>query len=187
MIGFLRGTVLSIDQELLLLTGGVGYQVAVPEFLLKQLVPDQSIDLYLFTHVAENNLDLYGFAQVSQKKLFQLLITVNGVGPRLALGLLNQGDDQLIQAINQADVKFLSQFPRVGKKLAQKIILDLQPKLADESTLLVQPRSPKREAVTQALEALGFDWQEINQRLEKINLDQPEEIIIKQALQGRDV
>jgi holliday junction DNA helicase RuvA len=115
--------------------------------------------------------------------LFQLVLTVSGVGPKTALAIVNGGVEKLISAVQEANLSFFTAVPRVGKKLAQKIIIELKSKLGGLKELNLATLSPKRQDVYDALLGLGFDDQSINFALEKIDIESLDlAVAIKQAL-----
>jgi Holliday junction DNA helicase RuvA len=128
MIGFLRGEVLDItDHRVLLLVGGVGYQIALPQGAeTSSLAIGSSLDVHIHTHVREDALDLYGFVTRSEKELFLLLLGVNGIGPKGALAVLSgMSSGTLVGAILSGDHGSLQKIPGVGKKTAERIVLEL--------------------------------------------------------------
>jgi Holliday junction DNA helicase RuvA len=137
MIGYLKGLVLDItlDSKLLVGVGGsepsIGYQVMVPsspQYL--GYTPGQFVELFVHTHVREDALDLFGFSSRDEKELFLILMTVNGIGPKAALGLLSKvPPGELIDAILQGDIDSLVKVPGVGKKTAERVIVDISDSL----------------------------------------------------------
>ncbi|MEO8361967.1 MAG: Holliday junction branch migration protein RuvA [Vicinamibacteria bacterium] len=163
MIGFLRGTLLRKNpQDLLLDVHGVGYRVLVPVSTFCRL-GDQGADaqLLIHTHVREDQLVLYGFATSNELDLFEKLISVSGVGPKVALGVLSGIEvDDLVQAIRSNDVARLTRVPGVGKKTSERLILELKDKLAglETATATAQavPSSPTKSDLLSALANLGY-------------------------------
>lgn len=128
MIGFLRGEILeNNDNKLLLLTNGVGYAVSVPQSAeYGGLLPGKNLDLYIYTHVREDALDLFGFSTKLEKDLFLSLLSVNGIGPKVAMGILSRVESStLINAILEGDKESLTQIPGIGKKTAERVVLEL--------------------------------------------------------------
>ena len=132
MIGRLEGIVLDKSAEGVLLgVGGVGYEVNCPLTVIDRL-PRKGAEcaLSIHTHVREDQLSLFGFATVDERRLFRQLIGVSGIGPRLALACLSGMDaETLIGAIANADVKALSRTPGIGKRTAERIVLELKDKV----------------------------------------------------------
>ena len=134
MIGFLRGRLLRASPERLLVdAGGVGYEVAVSLFTFSELERSgagSEVELHVHTHVREDQLALYGFATDGEKELFERLITVSGIGPRLAQTILSGlPAPDLLQAIAAGDIARLTRIPGVGKKTAERMVVDLRDKL----------------------------------------------------------
>ena len=161
MIGYLSGKVLDHSVGKLLVgvgsaTGGgvVGYSVSVPETEgVVGWIPGNSIELFIHTHVREDALDLYGFTSSAQKDLFLTLQEVNGIGPKLALTILSSVDSSaLIQAILQEDKVALGRISGIGKKTAERLVLELADKIQKKIDAGVYPRptasKPASSAVT---------------------------------------
>jgi Holliday junction DNA helicase RuvA len=128
MIGFLRGEVLEVvDNRVLLLVGGVGYQVTLPQGAeLGSLAVGSKLDVQIHTHVREDALDLYGFLKRADKELFLLLLGVNGIGPKGALAVLSgMSVGALVEAILSGNHGLLQKIPGVGKKTAERLVLEL--------------------------------------------------------------
>ncbi len=157
MISYLIGQPIIEKDFLTVLCGQVGYAVHVNAAVLSEATGKSEIRLHIYTHVKEDAIELYGFISSSDRDLFLLLISVSGVGPKTALNILNSSALQIIEAVQNANIGFFSATPRVGKKLAQKIIIDLRTKLGALKELDLGPLSKQQEEVTLALQALGFD------------------------------
>lgn len=161
MIGFLRGVLLQKSpHEVLLDVGGVGYRVLVPISTFCRLgdVGAQA-QLLIHTHVREDQLALYGFATPVEIELFEKLIGVSGVGPKVALGVLSGIEaDDLVHALRANDVVRLTRVPGIGKKTAERLILELKDKLQHFHTesAAPPPLSPKRDDLLSALANLGY-------------------------------
>jgi holliday junction DNA helicase RuvA len=185
MIGYLKGTPKYSDIGLLIVTSdGVGYEVLVTQTTASSLVTEPTAELYVHTHVKEDALELFGFRSVEERALFKQLIGISGVGPRTGLGLIELSPSRVISAVQNADVGILSSVPRVGKKLAQKIIIELKSKLGSLQELNLGPKSGKEQDVYDALLALGFSENVVTKAFTQLDftsdLDTPE--LIKQAL-----
>lgn len=162
MIGQLTGKPKSFTfNSILVDVGGVGYQVFVSQKLLALVTRDQKpITLYTHTHVRDDTLALYGFISLEELQLFQLIINISGIGPKIAIVLLDKGVEAISTAVAKADVEFFTAIPRLGKKNAQKIIIELKPKLGDLQALdLIGETSETKEAIN-ALAGLGFSRKE---------------------------
>src|SRR3954454_8889373 len=132
MIGYLRGEVLEhTEGRMLFLVAGVGYAVSVPtRSSYFSFAPGFATDLHIHTHVREDALDLYGFSSRVEKEIFLTLLTVNGVGPKMALGILSRVEpDELIRAVVEGDKDSLTRVPGIGKKTAERVVLELSDKM----------------------------------------------------------
>ena len=180
MYAYVKGIVKTIKPTHIVIENqNIGYQILSPyPFQYKM---DEEVIVYTHHYVRDDAILLYGFDSEEGLDLFIKLISVSGIGPKSALSILATNQiDNIIVAIENADVKYLTKFPGIGAKSAQQIILDLKGKLVtDEETLL-----PTNESdVTQALSALGYNKTEVRKVMKKINPDQSVEDMIKQALQ----
>ncbi|MGH8908068.1 MAG: Holliday junction branch migration protein RuvA [Egibacteraceae bacterium] len=194
MIALLRGRVVAGSPgELVLDVGGVGYRVRVP---VGTVVGPVGAEVMLHTHLAvrEDALDLYGFAQAAARDLFLTLLSVTGVGPKLALAALGAlGADGLRRAVVTEDVKALTVIPGVGRKGAQRMILELRERLGAESGDalpgdgdLTGPANGVRGEVRQALLALGYTAAEAQQAIAALpdDPDAPPEALLRTALRA---
>lgn len=164
MIGFLRGRVLqSSPDHVLLDVQGVGYSVHIPVSTYSAIERARSgeIELFIRTHVREDALDLYGFATVAEKRVFEALIGVSGIGPRLAQVILSgMGWEDLLDSLAAGDVVRLTRIPGVGKKTSERMVVELR----DAASRLMQEleREPSRiaagpaESLISALVNLGY-------------------------------
>lgn len=197
MIGRLHGKIINKQPpQLLIDVQGVGYEVDAPMSTFYQL-PDLGSEVTLHTHmvVREDAQLLYGFASESERSLFRHLIKINGVGPKLALTILSgMSADEFINCVQDNDAAALVRLPGVGKKTAERLIIELRDRLKDslpqDATSPVLSRSvttasnPVSDAVS-ALIALGYKPQEASRMVRAINTDGLDtEEIIKQSLQG---
>ncbi len=160
MIGLLTGTPLLLETTLIIDVHGVGYAVTASTKTLQLCSNKDTVTLHISTYVKEDVLELFGFTSAQDKKLFLLLRTVSGIGPKTALAISDKGAQAITSAVQEADLKFFSTVPRVGKKLAQKIIIELTSKLGSLKELDLQPLSSFETELAQALGALGFSEQE---------------------------
>ncbi|MFM9327309.1 Holliday junction branch migration protein RuvA [Paenibacillus mesotrionivorans] len=133
MIDFLRGTLAFADTDFVVLdVQGVGYRVFCANPYAVSAQENQTVMMYIHYHVREDAVQLYGFTSREEQSLFRRLLEVSGIGPRVALGILSAGrPDEVVGAIYQENLSFLMKLPGIGKKTAQRIILDLKDKLAD--------------------------------------------------------
>ncbi len=163
MIGTLRGTIeYREDPYIIVDVNGVGYKVLVPLTVLARITAlGEEIKLFTHTHVREDVLELYGFSDASDLKLFEYLISVSGVGCRTASGIFSVGTrSEIIQAIIGNDVAFFTSVPRLGKKNAQKIIIDLKSKIGGGDDLDLSEDSGESNEIIAALKTFGFDPRE---------------------------
>lgn len=135
MIGWLKGRLIGWDGLTMLIdTGGVGYEVTVPDSVAASLAGREEVEVYVRQIFREDGTSLYGFNSLDQRRLFDLLLSVNGCGPRVAMALLAQvGEDEVIRALQSQDAQSLKRATGVGQKLAERLIVELKDKILDES------------------------------------------------------
>lgn len=162
MIGALKGTVLAKNRNpLILMVGDVGYAVSVPQQLWNELHLGDKVLLYVYTYVREDALNLYGFNTPQDLELFELLQTVSGIGPRTAITIIDRGASAIQKAVAGGDVEFFTTIPRLGKKNAQKIIIELKNKLGAGGELdLSGEATSETKEIIEALLSMGFGRQE---------------------------
>lgn len=183
MIGFLSGSIQKLHSALLIHTsGGVGYKVEVGPSAFLRLQNGDQVSLFIYTHVKEDALKLFGFGTEKDLSLFELVLSVSGVGPKTALTLIDAGAERLIHAVQNAQVEFFSSIPRVGKKLAQKIIIELKTKLGGLKDLDLGPLSQTEQDVMDGLSSLGFKESQIHAVLRELDTSLPIEKVLKQAV-----
>lgn len=195
MFYYLDGTVAEILPYLAVIDcGGVGYACKTTNNTLSSLKKGQRKKLYTYLNVAESVFELYGFATQSELNSFKLLIGVSGVGPKAALAILSSGTPEtLAMAIVTGDEKALTAAPGVGKKIAQRIILELKDKMAKETARELDfsggkgAPAPavfgnKAAEAAQALAVLGYSSQEVSVALRGLDMNQPLEEIVRQGL-----
>ncbi len=170
MIAYLQGSAQIIDDYVIVTTHGVGYKVEVGSRTLSQVNQDQA-EFYIYTYVREDRLELFGFLEASQLKLFEMMLEVSGVGPKTAIDIVDRSPDKIIEAVQNAQVNFFKNIPRIGKKTAQKIILELKPKLGSLKELSLGPRSAKEQDIYQALSSLGYEESDVGQILQEMDLE----------------
>lgn len=186
MISYLSGNVIIRDDPLLIIdVNGVGYKVFATPDVFSAITADNSLKIFIYTHVREDILDLYGFSKYADLKLFESLINVSGVGPKTAIGIFSIGSaEQIRGAIFAGDVSFFTGVPRLGSKNAQKIIIELKNKVGGEGLDLSEGSNNNRGEVTAALKAFGFSSAEINEALRSIDGTKSVEQQIKEALKS---
>lgn len=170
MIGGLKGEpIISSDNSIILMVGGVGYQVCIPPSLKEKVRKEKEVFLFIHTHVREDLLELYGFLKKEELYLFKLLLGVSGIGPKTALAIVDQGIGNVQKAVVKADISFFTLIPRLGKKNAQKIIIELKPKLGDLEELdLSGEVEGETSQVIEALKSMGFSQKEAYVVLRKL-------------------
>lgn len=185
MIGYLNGTVLEIlDKTILIQTaGGVGYEVFPAGSLLAEAKKDQPLSCYIYTRVMETEISLYGFSTVEEKQVFEKLLGVSGIGPKIALQIISGPIDQFFAAVEAGDDAFIAQTPGIGKKMAQKIIVELRGKLDLSSLGGGGVSSPAQAEAIDALEGLGYDRSVVQKVLEDAPPGASAEELVKYFLQ----
>ena len=191
---YVSGTVAQLESYLAVIDcGGVGYACRTTNYTISKLNVGKAAKLYTHMYVREDLVELYGFASESELGCFRMLIGVSGVGPKAALAILSSNTPEgLAMAIVSGNEKALTSAPGIGKKIAQRIILELKDKLAKGQLstggesfaggITVIPENKASEA-SAALAVLGYSQSEIAVALKGINLDAlPLEDVIKQAL-----
>jgi Holliday junction DNA helicase RuvA len=162
MIAHLRGTLLAKHpNQAIVETHGVGYDVtiSVPTFS-EMPAAGSEVALHIHTHVREDALNLYGFLRLTEKHLFEKLLTVSGIGPKLAITILSgMPVDEMVNAIRGGDVARLTRIPGIGKKTAERMVLELRDKLpagTGAAEVSVTAANPVEEDVVSALVNLGY-------------------------------
>ena len=187
MIGFLKGTVAARSADGCFIdVNGVGYKLACSSTTLSQLpLEGKPAKVWTHTHVREDALSLFGFATEAEQRMFELLIGVSGVGPKVALQLCSAFDsDSIKRALVTDDIASLASVPGIGKKTAARIVLDLKSKL-DLPDLQVVGSQPDQVAKARsALENLGYSHTEIREALQEVppSGEDTVEDILKSAL-----
>ena len=183
MISFLKGRIEIINQDSICIDViGVGYELIVANPEKFSLYQDTLI--YTYLKLAENDVTLYGFLFKEEKELFLKLISVKGIGPKSAIGMLSKADySNIIEAIEVGNLNFLKKLPSIGPKAAQQIILDLKGQLRVNKAE-IKKENPLHKEAKEALKTFGFKVSEIDIALSKIQDDSLaiDEIIFK-ALQ----
>ncbi|GIK59126.1 MAG: Holliday junction branch migration protein RuvA [Ignavibacteriota bacterium] len=188
MIGHLTGKIITIKPTLILLdVNGVGYEIRISINTFERISGKESISLFIYTNVKEDSITLFGFYSEVEKDMFELLITINGVGPKSALSLLSGiSTDDLKQAIVTNNVERMIAVPGIGRKTAERLILELKNKvrdIKDEGIISTKP-SLQKEAVI-ALTTLGYNLISSEKVVNKILSELPDcslEELIKRSL-----
>ena len=194
MFYYVNGIVAEIDANLAVIDcNGVGYACATTNYTLSQLKKGEKAKLYTYLNVREDAVDLFGFASQSELNSFKMLLGVSGVGPKAALSILSSTTPgNLAMSVVMGDEKALTAAPGIGKKIAQRIILELKDKLAKEQAsgsfevgggVPVIVQNSKASEASAALAVLGYTAQDIALALNGIDMEVlPLEEIIRQAL-----
>src|SRR3989344_2000206 len=171
MIGMLTGTIAKSERNPIVLdVHGVGYAVSVPAKLLSNLTHDSKQIFHVYTHVADDALDLYGFPSEEELFLFKLLLSVSGIGPRTALAVVDHGVREVRRAVTTSDVEFFTTIPRLGRKNAQKIIIELKSKLGSTKELdLAGDADGETKQLLEALVGMGFARSEVISAIKKLD------------------
>ena len=181
MIGYLTGTVHDFTAKaiLVLTASGVGYSVFPAGSLLARVGKGKEIACDVLMVVRENEISLYGFGDNDEKVLFQKLIGVSGIGPKMGLEMVSVPPKHFLQAVEEGDIAFLTKIPGLGKKKAERLVVELRGKIdltsdGDGGT----PVTPVKEEATEALESLGYDRASI----QKVLHDAPAEMSAEQLV-----
>jgi Holliday junction DNA helicase RuvA len=197
MFAFLRGTIVrkALD-HVELDVGGVGYEVFVPEPVRRRLVTDQTATLLTYCHIREDAFQIFGFLRGEEKALFTLFLGISGVGPKVALAILSaMSVHEVGRAIMESDVTAFTKVSGIGKKSAQRIVLEVKARLgqdAELSAILGEPEgetlTPETDDVIAALCALGCSLSEARRAAakarEELGGDAQDEELLKAALRS---
>ncbi len=174
MIATLKGLVTHKDLHMLIVdVKGVGYKVFVPTDTALDALPGQEISLWTYLSVRENALDLFGFKDKENLDLFELLIGISGIGPKTALGILNVASPSMLrQAVAEEDTSYLTRVSGIGKKNADKIVLELRDKLITTSADTGLNMRAEGDAL-EALVSLGYTERDAREALKKVPNNPP--------------
>jgi len=195
MISFLKGNIDKIlEDRVILSVNNIGYEVYMAESEIQNISNDETIKIYTHLHVREDDLRLFGFLTYETLEFFLKLISVSGVGPKVALGIIsNISANDMCIAIATENVSQLKKVPGIGPKMAQKIIFELKDKIVKEQMLDIKNISTNKkvenknvsEAIT-ALQVLGYAQKEIKEIVDKLDIqDDTVEDIIKKVLKEK--
>ena len=192
MIAHIKGVIAEkFENSVIVDVHGVGYEITITALDYENLTLDQEIKFYTYHSIRENAEELYGFTSLAAKKLFQMLLSVQGIGPKAAIAILSLASPEEVRnAIANADAAFVSKASGVGKKSAERVIVDLRDKVGIPShygaTVVATKQAAKNEPdeALDALIALGFPLKEATAALEKVDPSLPVEERIKQALKN---
>lgn len=174
MISYLKGNLIhKAPNQVTIDIGGVGYCALIPLstfFKLGEL--NEPVELFIYTHLTDNSLSLYGFYSEDEREIFLKLISISGIGPKLALNTLSGiGPADLKTAIKRNDVARISLIPGIGKKTALRIALELQEKIEKKEEILTTKDSKERQDLISALMNLGFRRKEVEGTVNEVLKD----------------
>lgn len=191
MISTLTGRVSEKLEELVVIdVAGVGYGLLVCAEDFGKLTSDSEVKLYVYEHIREQSYDLFGFTNLATKKLFEQLLSVKNVGPKVALAVLDIGSGDTVRAaIAGGDVKRLQSAKGVGKRAAEQMVVELRDKVGvvvggDAENIVGRSGIDQNDEAAQALVALGYSEADAQAALAKIDKDLPLEARVKEALKG---
>ena len=182
MIGSIKGKIIfKTDKFLIVETGGVGYKINVsPDVLSKTKKINEEISLWIHTHVREDALDLYGFWERPELEFFEMLINISGIGPRSALAILGIASiNTLRKAIATSDTSYLTKISGIGKKTAERIVIELRDKIGEEKS--GSSLQGELDAL-EALKSLGYSQNEAREALKKVTPEANTNTKIREAL-----
>ena len=185
MIGRIRGTLVALGPGGVVVdVAGVGYEVAMTPVAMADLPPvGEEVVVHTHLQVREDDLSLYGFTATGDRDLFRIVISAAGIGPKVGMALLaTLGATALRRAVATEDVDALCAAPGVGKRSAQKMVLELRPKLADAEAELITGAG--RAQVRQALENLGYTEHEVNEVIGDVDDEAPVADQLRSALKA---
>jgi len=191
MIAHVRGVVAEkFSSSIIVDVAGVGYELAVPAGDFETATLDETVKFYTYHHVREQGEELFGFSSLAAKKLFELLITVQGIGPKAALAILSLGaSEQVRNAIASSDSAYVQRASGVGKKSAERVVVDLSDKVGlptryGRDNDPIQTELDNSDEALEALMALGYNLADAMKALENIDTKLPTNQRITQALKG---
>ncbi len=177
MIGYLTGKIISAKPtQILLDVNGVGYEIRISINTFERISGKETVSLFIHTNVKEDAITLFGFYSEAEKEMFELLISISGVGPKSALSLLSGiSTDDLKQAIVTSNVERMIAVPGIGRKTAERLILELKNKVRDIKEEGLTPTKPslQKEAVA-ALSTLGYNLASSEKAVNKILSELPD-------------
>lgn len=189
MIAYLKGNLIQKStNQAILDVGGVGYRVWIPLSTYLQLgILNENTELFIYTHLTDNSLSLYGFSTEEEREIFLKLISISGIGPKLALNILSGIEaSDLEDAIRKSDVARISLIPGIGKKTALRIAVELQEKLEKKERALVASGFEEKEDLISALMNLGFKRKEVetvvDEAIKSLSLEAGFEKLLRDSL-----
>jgi len=187
VIGYLTGKIISAKPtQVLIDVNGVGYTVSISIITFEKISGKETASLHIYTHVKEDSISLYGFFREAEKDMFEILISVSGVGPKSALGLLSGiSVENLKHAIIEENVSRIVAVPGIGRKTAERLILELKSKVGEIEEGEVSAHSSNKQEAISALTTLGYNIKFAEKAVLKILSAEPDcglEDLIKKSL-----
>jgi Holliday junction DNA helicase RuvA len=185
MIGYLCGKVLDFSEKkiLVLTSGGVGYEVFPAGSLLSLVKKNAEIEFETTTIVRETEISIYGFGDTSEKNLFLKLLSVSGIGPKMALTIVSTPVANFLDAVGNGEIDILTKIPGLGKKTAERLVIELRGKL-DFSAGKNIPQNKSFEEAKDALKNLGYDDGTISEILKSAEKESSAEDLVKYFLRS---
>ena len=171
MIAYLKGEIIhTTDKFIILNTGNIGYKVSVTPGAILRCEEGKEISLFIYTAVRENSIDLFGFINKEELSFFELLLDVSGIGPRSALSIIGLAPIETVKsAIATGDIAYLNKVSGIGKKTAEKIIIELRDKLQNYKNIDGASSALREEGdIIEALKSLGYSQNEARDALKQV-------------------
>ena len=195
MYSYIIGKVISKTKNILILeNNNIGYEIYMTEIALSELNIGEEAKIYTYYNVSQDNISLFGFKNLEEKKMFENLISVSKIGAKTAIGILSSiSTAEFAIAIITNDISRLSKLPGIGKKTAQRIVLEITDKVKTEEIIFTEDKeqksneqyvtvSEKEKDVVEALKVLGYNIKEIEKIMKSLDINSSTEDMIKQAL-----
>ena len=195
MYSYIIGKVVNKFRNILILeNNNIGYEIYMTEIALSELNIDEEAKIYTYYNVSQDNISLFGFKNLEEKKMFENLISVSKIGAKTAIGILSSiSTAEFAIAIITNDISRLSKLPGIGKKTAQRIVLEITDKVKTEEIIFTEDKeqksneqyvtvSEKEKDVVEALKVLGYNIKEIENIMKSLDINSSTEDMIKQAL-----
>lgn len=195
MYSYIIGKVISKSKNILILeNNNIGYEIYMTEIALSELNIGEEAKIYTYYNVSQDNISLFGFKNLEEKKMFENLISVSKIGAKTAIGILSSiSTAEFAIAIITNDISRLSKLPGIGKKTAQRIVLEITDKVKTEEIIFTEDKeqksneqyvtvSEKEKDVVEALKVLGYNIKEIENIMKSLDINSSTEDMIKQAL-----
>jgi len=191
MIAHVFGTVAEkFNSSVIVDVHGIGYEVQLAAGDYERTLLHEEVKFYTYHHIREQSQELFGFASLAAKKLFELLITVQGVGPKAALAILSLSDSETVRnAIANSDAAFITRASGIGKKTAERVVVDLSDKVGlalrmNVNSIGLSNRITGNDEALEALMALGYSLNDATKALEEVSTDLSTAERVTQALRG---